>query len=65
MKRQPRDSKILELWKSRQRLYERITTYDRAISALQELCEHSNEEDVSRHGSPDMECPDCGRGMLP
>lgn len=65
MKKIPKDPKIAELWQSRRRLFERVAIYDDAIEALQKLCEHSNEEDVSRHGSPDYECPDCGKGMLP
>lgn len=61
----PKDPYIAELWKKRRELLNKAHEYSLAISALQNLCEHPNDVDVSRHGSPDMECPDCGRGMLP
>lgn len=32
-----------------------------AVDALQKHCKHQNAVDVSRHGSPEYECYDCGR----
>lgn len=65
MRVEPKDKKIADLWKKRRKLYDEIDKYNAAIIALQALCEHTNEVDVSHHGSPDYECPDCGKGMLP
>lgn len=65
MPRTPRNQSVAILWAERRALLERVQRYNDAIAALQRLCDHKNQEDVSRHGSPDMECPDCGKGMLP
>jgi len=56
----PKDPKIAELWKKRQDLYNEAEKYEKAIRALQKLCDHKDEVDVSHHGTPDYECPDCG-----
>ena len=56
----PKNPQIAELWKKRQEIYREGEKYGDAIKALQALCKHPNEVDVSRHGSPDYECPDCG-----
>lgn len=61
----PKDKKILELWRERRSLLNRAQNYSAAIDALQKLCSHVDEVDVSYHGSPNYECPDCGKGMLP
>lgn len=60
----PTNPAILELWLARQKLRDRVAKYSKAIDAMQDLCDHKNETDVSYHGSPMYECPDCGRGML-
>lgn len=61
----PKRPVLAELWAARRKLLDEVTKYNHAINALQALCGHPNEVDVSRHGSPDYECPDCGRGRLP
>lgn len=61
----PKDPTVAKLWVDRRSLIAQAQLRTDAIIALQKLCDHKNEEDVSRHGSPDMECPDCGKGMLP
>lgn len=61
----PKDPKIAELWKARKALLEVVKRYDDAISALQRLCPHESEVDVSYHGSEDLRCPDCGKGEFP
>lgn len=61
----PKDPYLAKLWTERRELLAKVARYNDAIAAIQRLCPHANEVDVSRHGSPDMECPDCGKGMLP
>lgn len=65
MKRQPEDPTILSIWNRRRKLLDEVRACSAAIEALQTLFEHENQVDVSRHGSPDLECPDCGKGMIP
>jgi hypothetical protein len=56
----PRDPRIKELWEKQQKLYAEARLYEDAIRALQKLCAHPHEKDVSYHGTPQYECPDCG-----
>lgn len=60
----PNSPEIKKLWEERRKLLKKVSLYGDAIFALQQLCDHTNEVDVSHHGSPDYECPDCGKGML-
>lgn len=65
MKNPPKDQIIRTLWDHRRKLLDQVQRYNDAITSLQALCTHENEVDVSYHGSPSYECPDCGKGMLP
>lgn len=56
----PKDPRLKELWIKRRELLIEAAKYSTAIEALQKLCGHPFEEDISRHGTPTYECPDCG-----
>lgn len=56
----PSDPTIAKLWMKRRELLNKISPISAAIEALQKCCEHPKEQDVSRHGSPDYVCPECG-----
>jgi len=65
MSSKPKDPVVRNLWDQRRKLMDRVAQYTNAINALQELCPHIDEVDVSHHGSPEMVCFDCGKGLLP
>lgn len=63
MSKHPKDPTIRNLWVQRESILHEASKFSAAIQALQALCKHPNIEDVSRHGSPMLECPDCGEGF--